>query len=124
MIFILKRDIVGDRLTAMESEMQALQAENIQLQGKIKSNNNNFDVPSFKDNNEKVLFFTGLQTWHTLLTLYSYLRPYLSTRKSLNGFELLIMTLMKLLLNISNVFLAYLFGLSSSTVSRILTDSR
>ena len=115
-------DIVGDTFTAMESELQALQAENTQLHEQIKSNNNNFDVSSFKDNNEKVLFFTGLQTWHTLFTLYSYLSPYLSTRRSLNGFQMLIMTLMKLRLNISNVFLAYLFGLSSSTVSRILTE--
>ena len=115
-------DIDNDALTAMESELQALQAKNTQLHEQIKSNNKNFDVSSFKDNNEKVLFFTGIQTWHILFTLYSYLSPYLSTQRSLNGFQMLIMTLMKLRLNISNVFLAYLFGLSSSTVSRILTE--
>ena len=97
-------DIDNDALTAMESELQALQAKNTQLHEQIKSNNKHFDVSSFKDNNEKVLFFTGIQTWHILFTLYSYLSPYLSTRRSLNGFQMLIMTLMKLRLNIQMSF--------------------
>ena len=69
-----------------------------------------------------MLFFTGLQSWHILLTLYNYLNPHFPVKKSLDGFQVIILTMMRLRLNVQNAFLGYLFGVSGPTVTRVISD--
>ena len=40
----------------------------------------------------------------------------------MNTFKTMMLTLMRLYINQSNRFLAYVYGMSTSTVSRIVTD--
>lgn len=118
----IQTDIVGDHIIAMELELQVLRAENAQLKERIKADNAPFNFSFFEGNNDKVLFFTGLQTWHILTSLYTYICPHISTRKTLTQFQMLVVTLMKMRLNLSNVFLSYIFHVSDSTISRTLSE--
>ena len=82
------------------------------------------DEESFRDNDEKVCFFTGIPKWEVLLVLLTYLKPQLSTasRRALTPFQQLLLTLMRLRLNLSGQDLAYRFNVHSSTVSRTFTN--
>lgn len=56
-------------------------------------------------------------------TIYStYLSPYLPVKKSLNAFKVLMLTLMRLRLNVSTTFLSCVFNVSIATASRVFTD--
>ena len=84
---------------------------------------NTLDEESFRDNDEKVCFFTGIPKWEVLLILLTYLKPQLNTasQRALTPFQQLLLTLMRLRLNLSGQDLAYRFNVHSSTVSRTFT---
>ena len=54
------------------------------------------DEESFRNNDKKVCFFTGIPKWEVLLVLLTYLKPQLSTasRRALTPFQQLLLTLM------------------------------
>jgi len=81
-----------------------------------------YDQSAFVDKDEKVLFFTGLPTYQILLVLFTFLSHHLPVRKSLDKFKQLMLTLMRLRLNVSTTFLSYAFNVSKATASRIVTD--
>ena len=72
----------------------------------------------FKDNDEKVLFYTGLSTWELLTKLFVYIKPYLKQHSVLTPFQQLVATLMRLRLNLSGQDLGYRFKVHPSTISR------
>lgn len=82
------------------------------------------DENSFRDNDEKVRFYTGLTNWSILHTLYTYVQPYLheGSRTFLSPFQQMMLTLMRLRLSLSGQDLAYRFGVHSSTVSRTFNN--
>ena len=75
-----------------------------------------FDETYFANDNEKVRFYTGLPAYDVLQTVYKYVLPFV-VRKSPTLSKFL--TLMKLKLNMPMQDLAYRFGISLPTVSRI-----
>ena len=79
-----------------------------------------FDETYFANDNEKVRFYTGLPAYDVLQTVYKYVLPFV-VRKSptLSKFQEFVLTLMKLKLNMPMQDLAYRFGISLPTVSRI-----
>lgn len=74
---------------------------------------------AFVDNDEKVLYYSGLPSWEILLLLFTYFKAKIDTvsSRSLNPFQQLIMTLMRLRLSLSRQDLGYRFGVHKSTVS-------
>ena len=75
---------------------------------------------AFIDKDDKVLFYTGLANWKILFCLFSYVSPYLKNSCVLSPFQQLLLTLIRLRLNLSGNDLGYRFGnISLSTVSRI-----
>ena len=78
------------------------------------------DEDGFKDNHEKVCYYTGLPKWELLYVMFTFLKPHLSTasRKVLTPFQQVLMTMMRLRLNLSGQDLAYRFSVHSSTISR------
>ena len=75
---------------------------------------------AFIDKDDKVLFYTGLPNWKILFCLFSYVSPYLKNSCVLSPFQQLLLTLIRLRLNLSGNDLGYRFGnISLSTVSRI-----
>ena len=72
----------------------------------------------FKDDNCKVQFYTGLETLSVLMTIYNLVSPGLPNRECLTKFQQLLLTLMRLRLNLLVQDLAYRFCIHASTVSR------
>ena len=60
-----------------------------------------YNEESFKDNDEKVLFFTGLSTWELLHVLFQYVKPQLKQHSILTSFQQLMVALMRLRLGLS-----------------------
>ena len=75
------------------------------------------------DNDKKVLYYTGLSSWDLLNTLFMYVKPRLRThvQSSLSPFQQLLVTLMRLRLNLPGRDLGYRFAIHESTVSRIFS---
>ena len=79
-----------------------------------------FDEEYFK-NDKKVLYYTGLNTWSLLMTLFMFNKLYLHTtgKSSLSPFQQLLMTLMRLRLNLATKDLGYRFKVHNSSISGI-----
>lgn len=116
---VLKESVKPVTEKAMQEEIQRLLSEN-QL---LKSQLNDFKMSeeSFFQNDDKVRFYTGLPNYLTLMTVFSFIEPFMPKprKEDLGKFERLIMTLMRLKINATIQDLAYRFQISTSTVSRI-----
>ena len=78
-----------------------------------------FDREDMLDD-DKVAFYTGLPTLKLLDALYGHIAPRITRRSlTLTNYQELVMVLMRLRLDIPYRDLAYRFGVSISTVSRI-----
>ena len=81
-----------------------------------------FDREDMLDD-DKVAFYTGLPTLKLLDALYGHTAPHITRRSlTLTNYQELVMVLMKLRLDIPYRHLAYRFGVSISTVSRIFSS--
>ena len=98
-------------LTSPKDEFEELTCE--ELKG------SRLDETGFKENNEKVLYYTGLPTWELLLVVFIFIKDHLGNGIVLSSFQQLLMTLMRmrLRLNLSGQDLTYRFGVHKSTVS-------
>jgi hypothetical protein len=76
------------------------------------------DEDAFMNDDSKVLFYTGLTTSKLLFDLHAFVKPYLKHLCILTPFQQLLLTLMKLRLNLSAQDLAYCFNVHKSTVAR------
>lgn len=115
-------ELTGDVIEALTAELQSLRTENIQLSSDVAHLSTSYDQSAFVDKDENVLFFTGLPTYQIMLVLFTFLSPHLPVKKSLDKFMQLMLTLMRLRLNVSTTFLSYAFNVSIATASRIITD--
>lgn len=110
--------LTGTSIDAMKEELQNVRTENIILKEKHSS----YEEKSFKDKDKKVLFFTGISSYKVLMCMFSFLSPYFPMKKTLGKFQIILLTLICLRLNVSTTFPAYLFSISLPTASRIFTD--
>ncbi|XP_033096591.1 uncharacterized protein LOC117100866 [Anneissia japonica] len=80
-----------------------------------------FNMDSFRNDDAKVRYFTGLPNFQVLLTVYNFVAPSITTtqRNSLTKFQELLIVLIRLRLNSSFQDLGYRFSVSVSTISRI-----
>ena len=98
-------------------ELEKLEKENKALKEELF--NYKLDMEVFKGNNTKTLHFTGLPNWQLLFCLYDFVKDYLDKGLILNSFQKLLLTLMRMKLNLYGTDLSYRFGgISDSTVSR------
>ena len=100
--------------------ISGLEKENASLKEKLKMSS--FNEDSFKEDNDKVLFYTGLPNWSLLLCLFNFLKnssPELkSSRGILSTFQKVLLGLIHMRLNLSGRDLGYRFGgISEATVS-------
>ncbi|XP_076042083.1 uncharacterized protein LOC143025984 [Oratosquilla oratoria] len=66
-------DLTEDVMSSMIEELQNLRTENIELRAKVEARSQKYDEDEFKDNDEKVLYYTGFPTFQILWTLFVYL---------------------------------------------------
>ena len=72
---------------------------------------------SFRDNNAKVKYYTGLPCFATLMALVSPSIE-IGNRSVLSAFQQMIIVLMKLRLNVGDQDIGYRFSVNQSTISR------
>lgn len=78
------------------------------------------DYDFFKGNDKKVLFYTGLPTWKLLDRFFKLVDRFLPEHGNckLSPFQMLVLTLIKLRLNLTFTDLAYRFEIDITTASR------
>ena len=109
-----------DEISNQKSQLEVAREENKEAAKKFKLQVEEFTLneASFKDNDNKVLYYTGLSTWKLLQKLFAYIKPHLRQQSSLSPFQQLLVTLMRLRLNLGGVDLGYIFNVHASTISR------
>ncbi|XP_055858607.1 uncharacterized protein LOC129921018 [Episyrphus balteatus] len=82
--------------------------------------NTKMGIESFRNDDVKTNYFTGLPLFLTLFTLYNAIESNIPfcLLKNLNKFQVLILTLVKLRLNLPFKLLGYIFGISTQTASK------
>ena len=112
-----------DDISHLQTELEVTREENKKLYltaKKLKQEVEDYSLieASFKDDDEKVLYYTGLSTWELLQKLFIYVKPYLKQHSSLSPFQQLLITLMRLRLNLCGQDLGYRFKVHASTICR------
>ena len=76
---------------------------------------------SFRDNDEKAKFYTGIPTFSLLIHVFNLIAPHVkrNTQNSLCQFQEFLLVLIRMKLNSPLQDLAFRFNVSASTVSRI-----
>jgi len=117
----VQTDLNAATIAAMQTELQRLLGENNSLKERLAQETIRFDSDFFKDEDDKVKYYTGLPDFSTLDILFNFVEPYIPhTRASvLTKFQLLALCLLKLRLNLSHMDIAQRFGINKSTASRL-----
>jgi hypothetical protein len=114
----LNKEVIDLKLEVkdLNTKVEILQPKVDELSSKVKETT--LDEDMFRENDKLVLYYTGLSSWKLLLVLFTYIHCHLKQRSSLSPFQQLILTLMKMRLNLPRQDLAYRFGIHNSTVTR------
>lgn len=101
-----------------ESSLEALKKENMELRESLEKMS--LTEASFRNDPEKVRFYTGLPNYFVFETVMLLLMPHMKGDKNakLSKFQQLLLTLMRLRLDLKNQDLAYRFGVKVATVTR------
>ncbi|KAJ0061789.1 hypothetical protein NL108_010842, partial [Boleophthalmus pectinirostris] len=102
-------------------EINRLLFENLEL--KLQISKMEINEATFKDNDDKVKFYTGLPNYMMLMSLFSCVKDHIKdpVRSKLNPFQKFILVLMKLRLNLHVQDIGYRFNISPSTASKTFT---
>lgn len=104
-------DLTFDIIDKLMEDNQALRNENLSLKNKLERAS--FDESSFENNDSKVKKLTGLPN----------LVEQNMTSRQVTKFQQFLITLLKIKFNLNMDFLSVIFGISTSTVSRIFLDT-
>lgn len=111
--------VTKDYISALQAEMQRLTMENMDLKDKL----GHFTVTadSFKGNDDKVKYFTGLPNYLMLMAIFNFISKSIpqTDRCLLTKFQKMMMVLMRLRLNVPLTLLGHWFSVSPTTASRI-----
>ena len=112
-------DLTMHNINGIEEDDRKFRSELYELRSKAL--NSKLNEQSFKDNEEKTIYYTGLPNFLVLMQVFHLCENYISTTSLtvLGTFEQFILVLMRLRLNLPLKDLAYRFGISQPTVSRI-----
>ncbi|XP_055070679.2 uncharacterized protein [Misgurnus anguillicaudatus] len=101
-----------------QSSLEALKKENMELRESVEKMS--LTEASFRNDPEKVRFYTGLPNYFVFETVMLLLLPHMKGDKNtkLSKFQQLLLTLMRLRLDLRNKDLAYRFGIKVATVTR------
>uniref|UniRef100_T1IH89 Transposase Helix-turn-helix domain-containing protein n=1 Tax=Strigamia maritima TaxID=126957 RepID=T1IH89_STRMM len=83
---------------------------------------NNLSEESFAENEALTHFYTGLPNYKMLKCIFNFISPHISSsghNSTLTKFQRMMIVFLKLRLNLRMKDLAYRFGVSIATVSRV-----
>ena len=104
-------------LKSLEDEYYKLKRELSQV--KEKDIFRDMELHMFRDSDRKVRCLTGLTSYDMLKGLSDYISDYQNEQGKVTKFQQLMITLIKLKLNLPMPFLAILFNISLTTISRV-----
>ena len=122
--------------TALLARIEALEAENTSLKKHALSKDANFGMEQIKHDDRLVSFYTGLKSYVVFLAFFQFLGPATNRLNywgikpksrqrqrsmKLSPVDQLLMTLMKLRLNLKVLDLSFRFGVSPAAISRYIT---
>uniref|UniRef100_A0A3B4GHF7 THAP-type domain-containing protein n=1 Tax=Pundamilia nyererei TaxID=303518 RepID=A0A3B4GHF7_9CICH len=103
------------------AEVNRLLEENRKLQSQLKKTELNEHF--LKDDTEKVRYYTGLPCLAILLAVFDNVKAFLPASQKLSHFQMLLLTLMRLRLDLPVQHLCDLFNVSHKTLSSVFTDT-
>nr|XP_055024600.1 uncharacterized protein LOC129414559 [Misgurnus anguillicaudatus] len=103
------------------AEINRLLQENRELRSEL--NKRKMDEEFFKGNTNKVRYYTGIPCFAILLSVFTNVKPFLPVNKKLSSFQMLLLTLIRLRLDLPVQHLAHLFNVSRTTLSTAFTDT-
>ncbi|XP_054877614.1 uncharacterized protein LOC129352578 [Poeciliopsis prolifica] len=103
------------------AEVNRLLQENRELRSELNKKHpaENF----FTDDTKKVTYYTGLPCLAVLLSLFNTIMPFLPASQTLSQFQMVVLTLMRLRLDLPVQHLCHLFNVSHKTLSDIFADT-
>ncbi|XP_047221977.1 uncharacterized protein LOC124868593 [Girardinichthys multiradiatus] len=112
-------DITLPLMDGMQCEIKCLTQENMDLRKSVQ--NSTYSEETFKGDNERVKCYTGLPDFTLLMLVFKFISDDMSyaANSCLSKFQQMILTLMRLRLNLSIQDIAYRFNISCPTASRI-----
>lgn len=115
-------DLTVDNVTKIMEEFSLLNHRVYTLEQKLK--NLEINEETFKNDDNKTLYYTGLPKADMLFILFEKNEDCLPVHpnKVLSPFQQFVLTLMKLRLNLPFKYLAYRFNIAPSTCSRFFYD--
>ena len=124
----LKEEVthLKEKCCSMEREINMLRDERNKLKEKLQKVTFSMDsIISDNDEdrqNRKMRFYAGLPSMAVFMWIFSLVNNFITKRQIISSENQLLLTLMKLRLELQNTDLAYRFGISSSTVSLIINE--
>ena len=121
---------------ALLARIESLEAENARLKKCVPSKQPKFTVEQIRDDDRLFSFYTGFKSYVVFLAFFQFLGPAVNKlnywgsstkprqrqcRTKLSPMDQLVMTLMKLRLNLKVLDLSFRFGVSPTSVSRYIT---
>lgn len=103
------------------AEINRLLQENRELRCEL--NKREMDEDFLKGNTNKVRYYTGIPCFAILLSLVTNVKAFLPGTKKLSSFQMLLLTLIRLRLDLPVQHLAHLFNVSRTTLSTAFTDT-
>uniref|UniRef100_A0A668AX52 Zgc:113019 n=1 Tax=Myripristis murdjan TaxID=586833 RepID=A0A668AX52_9TELE len=103
------------------AEITRLLQENRELRSEL--NKLKMDEEFFKDNTEKVRYYTGLPCFAILFSMFTAVQPLLPVAKKLTQFQMVLLTLIRLRLDLPLQHLSHIFNVSRRTLSATFADT-
>ncbi|XP_068227134.1 uncharacterized protein [Palaemon carinicauda] len=129
--FLMRAESVSDQSTQtilqytyiqnLEDECYNLRCELSRIKGKYMFKD--MELEMFKDNDEKVKYLTGLENYNMLKALSDIISEYQRHLVRLSSFQQLMVTLMKIKLNLPMKFFGVLFNVNLTGISRLFNET-
>lgn len=110
-------ELTVSQINDLQEQYNLLVAKKVALERKQQKINEEY----FLGDDERVRFYTGLESYSHITRLYTFIEKniHVNCNSALTGFQQMILTLMRLRLNLPVQDLAYRFDVSPATVSKI-----
>lgn len=103
-------DLGGDMLDQYQQVIEEDQQKIALLEDQVRKLK--YSPEMFENDDKRTHYFTGLETFVNMVTLFNSCEPELPASSSLTKFEVFMLTLLKLRLRLPMQLLGYMFGVS------------
>lgn len=106
----MQTDVSGDIIDQYQQIIDEDQQKIAQLEDQVRKLK--YSPEMFENDDKRTEYFTGMDSFVTMITLYNTCEESLPASSQLTKFEIYILTLLRLRLKLPLTFLGYMFGVS------------